>query len=192
MKSITKIFAGLLATLAMASASAIPMSITASFTPATPQQITTSTPYDLIFNLGAGYHAGIDKLTSGTMVFDLSDPNKDGESIKFIFSFSVNNLNGGQIYTVTGGNNNDVNNGNGLDSKTVVLNSDSITDLSKDGQMAIRLAAISGEYYFNKVSFSGMYEPNGFGSNGNVPEPFSLALMGIGFAGVAVARRRKA
>lgn len=40
---------------------------------------------------------------------------------------------------------------------------------------------------------AGVISSSGFGSSGNpVPEPATLALMGLGFAGLAMARRRKA
>ena len=190
MKSITKMFASLLATIAMASASAAPTTITATFTPTGGAKlVNTTTPYDFTFDIGSVFHYGSDVLNSGSITFNLSDPNQGQEQLKFVFAFSVNNVNGVQVYTLN--NNNSVNNGNGIDAKIIQLNSQSIADFAADGKLAIRLAATDGDYTFNNAVFDGLIE-QGIGANGTVPEPFSLALMGIGFAGFAVARRRKA
>lgn len=189
MNDFRKIFAGVFATVAMASASATSIAVSTVFVPpGGTTLINAATPYDFVLDIGSIYHASTDTLNSGTIAFSLTDPNKGNEKLKFTFAFALSNVNGVQTYTVNGNNN--VNNGNGNSSEIVTLNPASIADLAGDGKLSVRLAAINGDYNFVSARFDALVGQRPAAAS-IVPEPFSISLMGIGLVGTAVARRRK-
>lgn len=55
-------------------------------------------------------------------------------------------------------------------------------DLNANGQLSVTLSAILGDFYLDKSVLT---------ATGKVPEPGVLALIGLGLAGLAVARRRQ-
>lgn len=57
----------------------------------------------------------------------------------------------------------------------------------------VQLSALSGTFYFVNDTGTGMGLSNlyVFGSRGSVPEPGTLALLGVGLAGLALIRRRR-
>jgi hypothetical protein len=184
MKLYKSILAGLICASAfVTSAQAALMNVNTTYTPPTTTSITTTSPFDFLLNINSVYHAGVDVLKSGTITFALSDPNGGNEQLEITFSFTSSNTNGIQQFTINGNNN--VNNG-GTASPIVTLNAASVGDLAADGILAVRLGAANGDYNFVNARFDGVID-----ANGAVPEPMSLALMGLGLAGIAAMRTRK-
>jgi hypothetical protein len=183
-----KLVAGLLSAVAMATASAMP--ITTTFTPVGQPLITTTNPYNFVLDINSVFNVVTDTLNSGEIVFSLTDPNAGNEQLRFVFNFSAANVNGSQVFTVTGNNN--VQNGSGnISTRTVTLNTASLDNLAADGLLAVRLASTVGSYNFVNATFNGLVTLPEVPAESDVPEPFSLALMGIALAGAGVARRRK-
>ncbi len=192
MSHIKHFAAGLLATFAMATATADPISVTTLFTPTGGTRlITPTTPYDFVFDITSVYDFAKDTLDGGDIVFSLTDTGTQQEQVRFVFAFALNKENGVQVYTINGQNN--VQNGNGnVTKETVSLNSDSIADLTADGLLSIRLGATVGDYNFVNARFNGLVTPPAPAANsGQVPEPLTLGLMAIGLAGAGLARSRK-
>jgi len=182
MKLFKQILLSLLAVSAIGTASAAPIAVSVdeAFNTASVAIVSTGTPYSFIISAGSAFTAQFDELTEGSLFLRLSDPLQGNEKYTFIIGTGPD----AQQFTRSGNNN--VNNGNHAVDHEVVLNAHSLALLNEDGFFKV----------FLKVSNGGNYSFHGAtlvaeGVSGKVPEPLTLALMGIALAGVGAARRRK-
>lgn len=168
----------------MGSAAATPVSVNGQYNSAGPQPIAAGVlPYSFTLDISAQFNEGIDSLTSGVLKMLLSDP--DGGKEKFIFG-----LGAGQLYSKPGANANDVCHCGHIDSYSITLDAGALAELAADGKLHVTVGATSGRYAFHGATFSGMAIAGA--SIEQIPEPMSLALIGVAVAGASLARRRKA
>ncbi len=189
MSIIKKIAAGLFAAMAMASATATPIEVTGTFdAPGAFVSVSTANPYDFTMDIRSSFDPLNNTLDNGTIKFFLADPQGGMEQVEVVFGFALTDVNGVQVFSIT--KNNAINNGNPDRSVDVVLEPLAVDDIEFDGLIKIRLSAFGGDYNFYRADFVGMGD-DGEVAQGEAPEPFSLALMGIALAGAGIARRRK-
>jgi hypothetical protein len=144
--------------------------------------INTSNPYNFTFDLTQlpiGYNAGVDTIGSASVLFTLKDTGPASNET-FTFSVGLNNLFLGNGSAVPN---------SGQDYGAFSITNAPLSSLSNTGKVNVRITANTGEFRFVSSTLTADVTL-GDDSPALVPEPLTLALMGIGLAGIATARRK--
>lgn len=159
------------------------ITITDEYKPETKISVGITSPYKFWHDFtDTGYTPGFDTIESASLTFKLKDNGKDdGGSETFTLSFTAS---GDKLFS---GSN--VPNGNTPYGSFAIVGAP-LASLSADGKLQFTLSAGSGEFEFVSSTLSADYKPGVVPVD--VPEPFSVALVGIGLAAIGAARRRKA
>lgn len=177
MKTVKYILAALSCTFAFAtSAHAIPITVDSTVTNYQLDASKTNNSISLDFNINtllASYNASLNAINSAMLTLIFSDPNSGSET--YTISVAMN----GQTVS-----HNNVNHG-GTKTEAIPLNTASLGDLKADGMISALVTANTGEFYIDSASLTAEVTPTA------VPEPATLALLGMGLLGVGAMRRRR-
>lgn len=189
MNCVKNVSASLALMAVIGTASAIP--VTDLIDPSPDVTISVGSPYTFIHDItdGAnGYVAAYDTLVSALLTINLIDNvNKDQET----FQFAIGG-NGAVLQLYNGSN---VNNGNTGAAYQIALAA-ALGDLSADGLLSVTLSASAGDYLFSSSFLSAEITRGGDSDSDQVaaaavPEPGTLALLGLGFVGMSLIRKRR-
>jgi len=152
-----------------------------------PIVIDSKTPFTHEFDIRSGknlFEPNFDKLVDAYLSYTLKDTGNDKDGVE---AYTVK-ISGSDLAWQTGS---DV--PNGVNSPfSFELKGSGFDALNTTGMLTMSITATSGSFQFVSASLSGNYT-EGVVAPGSkdVPEPFSVALVGIGLAGLAAARRKQ-